>query len=541
MAEARPRVTQIIRAVGLGVAPIGIAPAVLEAARARGAAVHAAIELHGYGALEPSDVAPETKPYLDAYERFVADYAHEPIVSEYEVVHPGWDYCFPPGSLVMVERGAVPIEELTLSDRVIDMQGVLNPISGLACRAYSGPLVSIGCRKMLGPIISTPDHQIMTGTVTRRWNPMRREIANVAWKAAADIQVGDWLVVPRLSAVSSIPPLEDPTLAYFYGRFVGDGSTTLYREAGAERGRCRVTFGLSEWSDVEHLRGVIARYGPVRLIRQDSVMHLEFGRTQLAREFRTRFGAGAPTKRVPPEIMGASPKVVRAFLRGYYDADGWRHRNAHEASTVSPGLALQLQLMMTTLGILATIHRRGEAGMQEICGRTSLRRDRWLVRIGATDADRAFDVPVASKYHRRTFYAASATHFAVPVAAVDRIEYTGPVYDISCGGSFLVNNLVVHNCGHLDRVGWVKGNRRVLIDWKTGDGVDLESVALQLAGYELAWSATRPGEPLEESWAVQLKSDGNYVVHRVATSRAKDVFLAALVVYGELERRGLLL
>lgn len=87
-----PHVTRVLAEAGLGPDLTGIAPDVLEAARRRGSAVHALVDAHGYGALEPGDVEPEFKGYLDAYEAFCRDLKHEPIVSEYEVIHPAWHY-----------------------------------------------------------------------------------------------------------------------------------------------------------------------------------------------------------------------------------------------------------------------------------------------------------------------------------------------------------------------------------------------------------------------------------------------------------------
>jgi hypothetical protein len=90
--------------------------------------------------------------------------------------------------------------------------------------------------------------------------------------------------------------------------------------------------------------------------------------------------------------------------------------------------------------------------------------------------------------------------------------------------------------GHLDRVGWLVG-RRVVIDWKTGDTVDLVSCSYQLAAYRLAWCAVRPEEPVESIAVVQLRDDGGYRLHELEWKAAEDVFLAALVVYRARERR----
>lgn len=91
MGSTFPRVTQILEAVGLGPDFSRVPAPILEAARARGKDVHAAIEDHHYG-LEPT-LDDGSRPYFDAYLRFLADTGHEPIISEFEIEHPTWRYC----------------------------------------------------------------------------------------------------------------------------------------------------------------------------------------------------------------------------------------------------------------------------------------------------------------------------------------------------------------------------------------------------------------------------------------------------------------
>ena len=95
--------------------------------------------------------------------------------------------------------------------------------------------------------------------------------------------------------------------------------------------------------------------------------------------------------------------------------------------------------------------------------------------------------------------------------------------------------------GHPDRVGWINGRTRTLIDFKHQDSVDFDYVRVQLAGYSLLWAATHPEEPLAQTAVVQLRRDGTYRLHVLDVRPAEQVFLAALVVYRERQRRGLLL
>lgn len=87
-----PRVTDILADVGLGPDLSRVPPAVLEAARRRGSVSHGLFEAHHYGYLDPADITPEAAPYFSGYLKFLADSGHEPIRSEFAIVHPGWGY-----------------------------------------------------------------------------------------------------------------------------------------------------------------------------------------------------------------------------------------------------------------------------------------------------------------------------------------------------------------------------------------------------------------------------------------------------------------
>ena len=99
MTEALPRVTAILQDVGLGPDFTGVPPAVLEVARVRGAAVHAAIEAIVFNYLDEPALAEDVVPRLDAYRRFVKESGYETLHTEVEVVHEAWRYRGHPDSV----------------------------------------------------------------------------------------------------------------------------------------------------------------------------------------------------------------------------------------------------------------------------------------------------------------------------------------------------------------------------------------------------------------------------------------------------------
>ena len=92
MSDDWPRVTAVLRAVGLAPVFPGVAPSVLEAAQARGTAVHEAVEALVYGYLEEAEVPAPAAPYVSAFRKFLAEASFEPIAAERLVEHAAWRY-----------------------------------------------------------------------------------------------------------------------------------------------------------------------------------------------------------------------------------------------------------------------------------------------------------------------------------------------------------------------------------------------------------------------------------------------------------------
>lgn len=104
---------------------------------------------------------------------------------------------------------------------------------------------------------------------------------------------------------------------------------------------------------------------------------------------------------------------------------------------------------------------------------------------------------------------------------------------------------VYHYTGTLDGVFCcaLRERRNILVDIKTGDPAN-GAPDLQTAAYQAAWERERPGDPIEERWAVWLRP-GMRVPYRVFNYSALPdadahlgVFLAALTVYNEQRKRG---
>lgn len=82
--------------------------------------------------------------------------------------------------------------------------------------------------------------------------------------------------------------------------------------------------------------------------------------------------------------------------------------------------------------------------------------------------------------------------------------------------------------GTLDRLLWING-KFCLADIKTTASIS-PLVALQTAGYQIAWEEANPGDKIGIRCCVQLREDGTYRVEWYKERTDKSVFLAAVTV-----------
>jgi ribonucleotide reductase alpha subunit len=213
-------------------------------------------------------------------------------------------------------------------------------------------------------VAATPNHRFRTLT----------EDGGYAWKEADDFEPGDRIVLQRGtfdgdSRVSldtseresyyhntdedlELPEQMTPELAEFLGYFVGDGY--VHDEVGV---KLVVESEATELDD--HLRELGEQlFGVTPTVEDRETRHiLTFGGRHLPRYFENNdwkkddgnHGEGAASAFVPEEILQGDEQVVKAFLRGLFEADGTASRKV-ELSTVSTTLADQVQSLLLSLG-----------------------------------------------------------------------------------------------------------------------------------------------------------------------------------------------
>lgn len=105
-----PSVTQILKAVGLAPDYSCVPRHLLEHARQRGTALHAAIQLYHEGDLDEDALHPEVASGVSAYRKFLAESGFQFERSEFEVISERWRYVGHPDLLGRLNGGLVLLD-----------------------------------------------------------------------------------------------------------------------------------------------------------------------------------------------------------------------------------------------------------------------------------------------------------------------------------------------------------------------------------------------------------------------------------------------
>ncbi len=326
-------------------------------------------------------------------------------IREYDLVFAtgvaGTGKCIAADSLVLTDRGLVEIDALgedlspdEASPIDVGVHGIQGPEA--ASHAYFG-----GIQKTL--VVRT---RLGYGIEVTREHPLlvRSRAGTLDWRRADELRVGDVVALQRgqrcfgrrtridfeyeqntpqdHSKVVSLNEL-DEQLAYFMGILTGDGCLTV---------RNRIVLSSVDPEVIDAFRSMADRLGlHVFLNYNDSQQpdHV-IASSQLYQllQHLGMSGATAWAKRIPRAILEAPESIVRAFLRGLFDADGSVERESAISLTLTSGrLMREVQILLLNFGIVGSLgikrgRYRGEVHLSHRLVIAGAEAERFSERIG---------------------------------------------------------------------------------------------------------------------------------------------------------------
>ena len=324
-------------------------------------------------------------------------------------------YCLPPGTGIHASTGIVPIEKLAVGDLVLGHSGRFRRIEAVNERHIDDEMCVIETFGCGTPLLITPNHHV------RVYDP---EAHTHAWKAAGDIAVDDWMVMPKRKIAKT--PMIGKEMAELIGAFICDGSCA--------KTAFNITIGSHRKDHIKRLAGILDAMSVSWSMFDCETATMIVGKdAELAERLRCMCGELAHNKRIPWAVIAGHEQTLYDMLMagdGHISKDG----SLHSYSTVSKSLAHDVAILTATIG------RRP--------GITSAMRKDSFIRgrvIGARHRSYTVQSRDATA-HTKT----KMTKHTVPmrVKNVSRIGYSGLVYNIQVhvDKSYVAEGRVVHNC-----------------------------------------------------------------------------------------------
>jgi formate hydrogenlyase subunit 6/NADH:ubiquinone oxidoreductase subunit I len=285
--------------------------------------------------------------------------------------------CLEPDTDIITNPGLKQLDQLAIGDMVLTHKGEYKPISKLWDMRYSGPYYRISVFGKPGFLACTADHSIIAVSrpVSRRKDKrLLRVTTPLGFHKPGELKPGDYLVSPIVRKVIHTERYERDVPMYRGGKTTRrqsfETSPELFRligyyyaEGSCDGGR-RVNFDFNVTERETYAKdcGDLAFkfFGKQAKVRKNGQHGIRLVLdSAMAEDFFSQFGKGAPNKAMPDWIFFAEPEKQLELVKGEWQGDGCRVRQARQKylniTTTSKTLAFQLQSVYARLGIVATI------------------------------------------------------------------------------------------------------------------------------------------------------------------------------------------
>ena len=354
--------------------------------------------------------------------------------------------CFIKGTLIKVENGYSEIQDLKISEKVVDNNGDLQHIKRIWKTPYEGVFNKIKLKYNREEIICTPNHPFL----------VMDKSGKIYYKNAKDIESYDLVALIKHKSKNLIPKFnfkysnqyseweEEYTLtkedAFVLGYYLGDGWSN-------EKDN-RICFSINIDQENEILPKIreCIKVSLKRNEREDlSKVNTYETRNKNKYKIFSEFGNKSKNKKIPHWVSDLPLDYIDAFLEGYQKSDGIFEEKSLRATSISSSVAYGIQYLMLQRERLVSVCRSVRQKTTEICGRI-VNQEKYLYHLNET---------------KSCLSQTSDNYEWIPVFKNEEINknkienYDGFVYnfEVENTNTYTSFNIVTHNCHILFQFG----------------------------------------------------------------------------------------
>lgn len=396
--------------------------------------------------------------------------------------------CIVPGTLIITNRGFVPIEEIRVGDLVLDGNGVFSPVKNVITRQHDGEIKKVTPVGALAFSV-TPEH-LLYGCVrdqrsrniqrAKGWKYWAETELDPGWVEAKDLSEKDVLCMPRFfpktrrnkkmllkgklgsNGASAWHDVDVPQSEEFY-RFMG-----YWLSDGTTNGRqVEVIFEETQKIYIEDTAQLVSDIfnHTASFQKEDKKIRVRFTHKALAEWLKKECGC-KENKRLPWSLfIESSLGDLKNLMAGLLKGDGCGTQSEGDLckdgkpsikrevsfTSISPHLAQIVFLSAHSLGMTASVHRY-HIKESVIKGKRYDKKPHYQVRFGGHSCEVAAGI-LEKEFEgekRRTGQhgAVTESYLCRPIRSIKSEMYNGTVYDLTVEGhpSFSVPYGLAHNC-----------------------------------------------------------------------------------------------
>ena len=397
--------------------------------------------------------------------------------------------CLKEGELVNTDKGMKPVEQVTLKDKLINIEGEFVEIKNLQTYHNVNPVYRVKLNNRFSTTTFSSEHPIYCATPKQRYHeghyakknhlPYRYYDYDFDFKKVSELKAGDVVKAPNMYR-KELPfmhywtdnaridrqienPLDKEDFWWLLGLIIGDGwaNNTGYS--------IHICFNALEQEYIDKAKGVVENLFHRSFVIAkdgDTCKEYSFSFQSLNTFIRNNIGCGAKNKKLAEWMKYIPMRFKKQLLLGYLASDGCVYKDKVEYVSISLQLLNDMQDILTSLGIPSSVTQMYVTENNIINGRVvhnekhkyHLR----IARIGAgkivswnpTDLKlRKYTYPKLTTNHdiKKMWFSEDLKYVYIKVASVEPEEYIGNVYNFECDThTFMCDWIPTHNCDPYD-------------------------------------------------------------------------------------------
>jgi len=276
------------------------------------------------------------------------------------------DQCFVPGTLVYTLNGPKPIEDVSITDKVLTSTGAYESVRLPIRHEYNGTMLDIQLKNAIYPVRTTSEHQILALQGQAKGlnfdiirNRLEKGLSSANFTDAKDLVVGDFLVFPIPSYEADIPSLSEEDCR-FYGILLGDGYIS-----SSVSGVCLNS--VSKIDTLNFIKEYLSNRGVSHNSYKDeessSTIRVKWSTTSPGFKFtRSQLYDSNKQKKVDTPLLHLPLAKIKQLLRGIIETDGCVGSKEIAIELSSYPLIEDIRYLLLRLGALSSGYERNRVG-----------------------------------------------------------------------------------------------------------------------------------------------------------------------------------